>query len=174
MMAELGRAEAHRTLELIRSAFAHRTPPATLFDSKQLSDYEYAEVMSFDQLHWQAVSFDLIERCADAVFWFAPKAFCYYLPGFLSAGLKENRTDTNAYDSLVGMLDRSPEPDYWDDFFLPRWTSLSMREIDAVSAWAQWLACVEPGLSGGNASQRVLDTLTLLRWAKEEADNTMG
>ena len=25
------------------------------------------------------------------VFWFAPAAFCYYLPGLLAAGLKENR-----------------------------------------------------------------------------------
>ena len=24
--------------------------------------------------------------------------------------------------SLIGELDRSPQPDYWDDYFLPRWT----------------------------------------------------
>ncbi|MGI9433611.1 MAG: hypothetical protein ACR2Q4_02070 [Geminicoccaceae bacterium] len=141
-----------------------------LFDSKQLSDIEYAEVMSFDQLEWQAVGFDLIERSADAVFWFAPEAFCYYLPGFLSAGLRENRTDTNAYDALVGMLDRSPEPACWDDFFLPRWTSLSVSEIDAVSAWARWLASVAPDLAGADIAERVQDTLMLLRWAAEDAN----
>ena len=159
--------KADRVLELIANAFSCRARPTTLFDSKQLSDHEHAEVMAFDQLHWQAVSFDLIERNADAVFWFAPEAFSYYLPGFLSAGLKESRTDGTAYDALIGMLDRSPEPAYWDDFFLPRWTKLSLNEIDAVSAWIAWLARVEPDLAGGDISQRVQDTLTLLRWATD-------
>lgn len=160
-------AEALQTLQLIRDAFADRAPPTILTSSKQLTDVEYAEVMSFDQLDWQAVRFDLIERCADAVFWFAPEAFCYYLPGFLCAGLQENRTDTNTYDALIGMLDRSPEPDYWDDFFLPRWTLLSVGEIDAVSAWARWLLSVDPSVAGGKIAQRVQDTLTLLRWNAE-------
>ena len=92
------------------------------------------------------MGFDLVERAADAVFWFSPAAFCYYLPGFMLAGIRENRTDSNAYDALIGMLDRSPEPDYWDEFFLPRWTALSVAEIEAVSAWVEWLADREPDL----------------------------
>lgn len=155
--------------DLIEQAFAHREPPTVLSDSLQLSDLEHAEVMAFHRLEWQAVDFALIERCADAIFWFAPIAFCYYLPGFLAAGLRESRTDTNAYDALIGMLDRSPEPDYWDDFFRPRWTLLTVHEIDAVATWARWLGSVEPDLAGGDVAPRVQDTLTLLRWAAEDA-----
>jgi len=44
-----------------------------------------------------------------------------------------------AYDSLIGLLDHSPEPDFWDDFFLPRCKLLTTAEIEAVAAWVCWL-----------------------------------
>lgn len=69
----------------------------------------------------------------------------------------------NAYDSLIGCLDRSPEPDYWDDFFLPRWPPLSAEEIDAVAAWVRWLAIVQPNQVYGNVYERAHDTLNLLK-----------
>jgi hypothetical protein len=150
-------------LNLIRSAFAERRPPSVMTTSRQLSDVEYEEVMSFEGLRWEQVTFDQVERTGDAVFWFAPEAFCYYLPGILAAGLQEERWDTNAYDSLIGMLDRSPEPDYWDDFFRPRWTLLTAPELEAVAAWARWLQRVEPDAFHENTYERVLDTLALLK-----------
>jgi hypothetical protein len=154
---------AARALTVIDAAFADRTPPSEMTDSKQLSDVEYDEVMAFECLRWQDITFDQIEQNADAVFWFSPEAFCYYLPGFLAAGLKENRWDSNAYDALIGMLDRSPEPDYWDDFFLPRWPLLSVQEIEAVRSWLRWFEHVEPEAFQSNTYERVDDTLTLLQ-----------
>lgn len=131
--------------------------------SRQLSDIEYEEVMSFQGMTWQDIVFDQVDRNADAVFWFSPEAFCYYLPGFLAAGLRESRWDSNAYDALIGMLDRSSEPEYWDDFFVPRWPLLSIQEIDAVRSWACWLAAVLPDAFHTNTFERVDDTLTLLQ-----------
>jgi hypothetical protein len=150
-------------LSLIAAAFAHHPRPREMSDSKQLLDHEYAEVMAFDGLDWKAVSADLVERCCDAVFWFSPEAFGYYLPGILSAGLRDNRTDFNAYDSIVGMLDRSPEPENWDAFFAPRWTRLNAPELDAVAAWVRWLEVVEPDAYRANTYERVHETLRLLR-----------
>ena len=168
-MTKEGReSQAAIALDLINDAFANRAPPSVLTDSKQLSDSEYAEAMSFQGLSWQDLTFAQVEQCPDAVFWFAPEAFCYYLPGILAAGLKENRWDSNAYGSLIGFLDRSPEPDYWDDFFLPRWTLLSVEEIEAVAAWARWLAIVQPDETHGNTYDRVQDTLTLLEWTAKK------
>jgi hypothetical protein len=154
---------ARAALEAIERAFAHRRPPSIMTDSKQLSDSEYEEVMSFEGLGWQDVSFDLVERCSDAVFWFSPEAFCFYLPGLLAAGLRERRVDANAYDSLIGMLDRSPNPDYWDDFFLPRWTLLTAEEVNVVGAWIQWLQSIEPEAFHPNTYERALETLDLLK-----------
>jgi hypothetical protein len=65
----------------------------------------------------------------------------------------------------MGCLDRSPEPDYWDDFFLPRWPLLSLDEIDAVLAWVRWLEIVQPDEIYGNTYARVKDTLALLKCA---------
>ena len=154
---------AAAALTLIDTAFADRPPPSEMTNSMQLSDIEYEEVMSFEGLRWQDVAFDQVEKNADAVFWFSPEAFCYYLPGLLAAGLKENRWDTNAYDGLISMLDRSPEPDYWDEFFLPRWPLLSVQEIEAVRSWVRWFKNVLPEGFPSNTFERVDDTLTLLQ-----------
>lgn len=156
-------------LDLIARAFADRTQPVTMTDSLQLSDVEFDEVMSFEGMDWRDVDFDQVEQQADAVFWFSPEAFCYYLPGLLSAGMKESRCDSNAYDALIGMLDRSPEPDYWDDFFAPRWRLLSVAEIDAVGAWVRWLKQRLPDAFLPGTYDRVDDTLTLLTWTAQEA-----
>ena len=164
MNREDGLRQAEIALGLISEAFANRPRPALLTDSLQLTDGEYAEVMSFEGLDWRDVTFALIEQSPDAVFWFSPAAFCYYLPGIMAAGLREMRWDSNAYDALIGSLDRSPEPDYWDDFFQPRWPRLSTAEIDAVTAWVHWLALVDPDQVYDNVYTRVNDTLTLLTW----------
>lgn len=154
---------AARALDQVQSAFSDRAPPKKITDSKQLSDSEYAEVMSFEELKWREVSVALIEQAPDAVFWFSPEAFCYYLPGVLTAGLRAGRSDLLYFDSLIGCLDRNPEPDYWDDFFFPRFTLLSPEEITAVSAWAHWMELVEPDGYHELTYQRVKGTLELLR-----------
>ena len=150
-------------LELIRSAFANRDAPTEITVSKQSSGIEYEEIMRFDGLRWQDVSVILVEQASDSVFWFSPEAFCYYLPGALSAGLSAGRSDLMYFDALIGCLDRSPEPDYWDDFFYPRFTLLSSEEIDAVSAWARWMELLEPERYHEFTYQRVQGTLDLLR-----------
>lgn len=163
MSGDAGTPEAEVALGLIEDAFGERARPTVMTDSLQLSDAEYAEVMSFDGLAWPEVTFEQIEVNADAVFWFAPEAFCYYLPGFLAAGLRSGRWDANAYDALIGMLDRSPEPEYWDDFFQPRWTLLTGPELDAVAAWVRCFAAAEPDAFHANSYERALATLALLK-----------
>jgi len=155
---------ADRARNLIEAAFADRARPAHLFDSKQLLDFEYDEVMLFDQMRWQDVEIAHVDRAPDAVFWFSPEAFCYYLPGFLVAGLRENNVDSNAFDSIIGCLDRSPEPDYWDDFFRPRFTQFKVSELEAVSAWVRWMEMVQPDAFDPITYQRAQDTLELLKW----------
>ncbi len=111
--------------------------------------------MAFEGFSWQAVGFELIAQRADAVFCFTPEAFCYYLPGLMAAGLREGRTDSNAYDAMIGCLDRSPEPAYWDEFLAPRWTLLSAAEVDAVGAWSRWLKTLEPEAFQPNTYERI-------------------
>ena len=155
---------ADRAEKLINAAFADRMPPAILSDSKQLLEFEYDEVMLFDQMRWQDVEITHVEEAPDAVFWFSPEAFCYYLPGFLVAGLRENNVDSNAFDSIIGCLDRSPEPDNWDDFFRPRFAQFKTAELDGISAWVCWMEMMQPDTFHESTYQRVRDTLELLNW----------
>jgi len=164
MNEETAESLAAAALEKIARAFAGRRPPSLITDSLQLTDGEYAEVMAFEGLRWEDVDFELVRDCPDAVFWFSPEAYCYYLPGILAAGLRAGRWDSNAYDSIIGCLDRTPEPDYWDDFFLPRWPRLSAPELEAVAARAGWLELVQPDGYHANTYQRVQETLRLLKW----------
>lgn len=163
VMDLLKSAAAHEALALIQSAFADRAPPTVLSDSKQLSDVEYEEVMVFDGMRWRDIEMSHVERGADAVFWFSPEAFCYYIPGFLTASLRENSLDSNAFDSIIGCLDRSPEPDNWDDFFAPRFTRFSIAELDAIAAWVRWVEMMLPDGFHEFTYGRVHDTLELLK-----------
>ncbi len=160
-MSEYPCVDRASVLAAIRSAFANRPIATVMTTSMQLSDVEHEEVMAFSGMSWDAVTFDMVEKYADAVFWFAPEAFCYYLPGFLAAGLKADRRDSNAYDALIGMLDRSAEPEYWDEFFLERWPLLSADELNAVALWVQWFE--EPDVFFPNTFERVQETLSLLQ-----------
>ena len=167
MTVGVDKKRARRALELINAAFADRVPPSIMTVSKQLSDIEYDEVMSFEGRRWQDTTFAQVAQNQDAVYWFSPEAFCYFLPGILAAGLRENRWDTNAYDAVVGQLDRSPDPDSWDDFFLPRWTLLTAPEIHAVGAWVSWLEAVQPDAYHNNTYERARETLLLLEIRSE-------
>ena len=89
-------AAVKRSLVAPKAAFFNRSTPLEITNSKQLTDIEYEEVMSFEGMHWQDVTFSQIEQNSDAVFWFSPDVFCYYLPGILEAGLTESRWDEPA------------------------------------------------------------------------------
>lgn len=161
MTEQRGEPNPAQVMAAFRDAFASRSMPTVMTTSMQLSDVEYEEVMAFSGKTWDAVTFDMVDRYADAVFWFAPEAFCYYLPGFLAAGLQADRRDSNAFDALIGMLDRSAEPDYWDEFFVERWPLLSVDELDAVVLWMRWFE--EPDVFFPNTFERVQATLSLLK-----------
>ncbi len=147
---------------LICTAFAARPTPETLTESTSLSTHEYEDLKFFQGKDWNALSGDDIQSHYEAIYWFAPKAFCYYLPGFLLAGIKENRPDLLVFDSILNMLDRSPNPYLWDEFFMHRWPLLSREECRAVKAWVYWLEKSNGYFQFSDSCVRALETLDLL------------
>jgi hypothetical protein len=119
--------------------------------------------MAFWGKPWWCVTGAQLEEHFDAISWFTPEAFCYYLPGILTAGIKENNPWLIVNHSLVNMLDRSPDAASWDDFFLARWPRLTDRECEATQAWILWLASFGSGSYPPNALDRAFDTVSLLR-----------
>ena len=65
MNNEAMKSQAAAALGLIERAFADRSPPTAMTDSLQLSDAEYAEVMSFQGLRWQDVTFEQVQQFSD-------------------------------------------------------------------------------------------------------------
>lgn len=104
----------------------------------------------------------MLEKYFDAVIGFSPSAFCYFLPGILSAGIKEDRPNLLVNDTLVSMLDRGNSSASWDNFFAARWPMLSPQECEVVQRWILWLEQAVPPVIDEIALTRAFDTLDLL------------
>lgn len=157
---------AMNTIDVIREAFRGRVMPAVMVSSLEVSPEEYREVMILDKRHWSSITCEELDHHHEIVFWLSPMAFCYFLPGIMSAGIKEGRPDLLVNYSIIGMLDRTPEPDYWDSFFVERWPLLSMEECEAVQEWVFWLSSFKDLSFYENSFERALDTLDCLKKAK--------
>jgi len=128
-----------KELKLIEYAFNGRSKYDQITLSDQLTESEQAEVDKFVGKHWSSISCKMLSDYFEVINWFSPEAFCYFLPGIISAGIKESKPDLLIYDSIIYMLDRSSNVEYWDDFFKSRWTELSKSECEAVENWLYWL-----------------------------------
>lgn len=137
--------------------------PGLFLVSDQLAAHECADVISFWGKPWSSLTGSQLETHFEAIFWLTPEAFCYYLPGIFTAGIRENKPSLIVNHSLVGMLDRSPDPLSWDDFFLARWPQLTAGECEATQAWLLWLSSVGDTSYSESSLSRAFDTLDLLR-----------
>jgi hypothetical protein len=150
-------------LRLIEEAFSHRRMPELFLVSEQLAPHEWGDVMSFWGKPWSCVTGLQLEEHFDAIFWFTPDAFRYYLPGILTAGIQENKPWLIVNHSLVNMLDRSPDLVSWDDYSIARWSQLTTRECEATQEWILWLSSFEDTSYSASSLARAFDTLDLLR-----------
>lgn len=154
------------TLHLIEEAFSHRCMPKLFLVPEQLAAHEHEDVMSFWGKPWSCVNGLQLEKHFGAIFWFTPEAFCYYLPGIFTAGIRENKPWLIVNHSLINMLDRSPDAASWDDFFFARWPLFTIRECEATQEWILWLSSFEDTSYSESSLARALDTLDLLRQRK--------
>ena len=148
-------------IEALRAAFGARREPERLWVATT-SPGERREMESFRGLDWTTLTCDHLVENFSALFHFSPEAFAYFLPRILAAGIREGRVDLLAYDVVVGDLDRSPRPDYWNESFADRWAPLSREECRAVQSWLLWLMEADGEARFENTFDRAFDTLTLL------------
>lgn len=154
--------------EKIESAFSHREKPTVLSTSTSLAPDETEELDRFADKLWSDITCIDVQNIGDAIYHFSGEAFCYFLPGFLLAGIRTDDPESLAFNYIIYSLDRSPVVEYWDAQFLSRWPLLTTDEISAVQEWLLWLveALDDPDPTG-NAFDRCFDTLELLRIQKE-------
>ena len=150
------------TLNFIESAFALRARPDPIRDMSRPTDEIYGDADAFAGLDWREVTCALLERHFEAISGFLPGAFCYFLPGIYSAGIREGRPDLLVNQGLINMLDRGNAPASWDKLFQERWPSLSPRECEATQRWILWLAEFDPPPIEDVQLSRAYDTIDLL------------
>lgn len=148
-------------IKYVKEAFSWRKYKICFTDSNQLSADEMESVLFISKLHWEDTSSDMWERCFDVISWLSPLAFCYYLPGIMISAIKDNEPDLIVVISIISMLDRSPNPDYWDEFFIKRWTLLTPDECSVVQRWIFWLSSFTTSMNSDSLI-RALETLDLL------------
>jgi hypothetical protein len=146
----------------IAEAFRNREKPAAVVIADHPPTDEYEDAMAFENKTWQDVKCVDWDAHPSAVFGFSPDAFCYFLPGICVAGIKENRPDLLANNSLITTLDRGNAPSSWDEFFRSRWPSLSAKECEAVQGWILWLTQADPPVIPDAFLSRAYDTLTVI------------
>ena len=122
-------------------------------------DADYADTKAFQGKDWRVIDADLWRTHSDAFFFFTPEAWTYYLPSLLQIPVHA-AVDVLARDSLIECLDRSPDPECWDDFFLTRLGRLNRSECGALRTWS-----LEPRMLNDYdeiSKARVGDTIELL------------
>lgn len=149
-------------LTFIEEAFGHRPHPVRVVSRGHPPTEIYADAEAFAGKDWREITCQTLDSYPDAIFGLLPEAFCYFLPGMFSAGIREARPDLLVYDSLMMMLDRGNAPASWDDFFLARWPKLTRTECEATQKWILWLSDFDPPPIEGVVLSRAYDTMDLL------------
>jgi hypothetical protein len=147
--------------EIIGSAFEQRTKPRNVVPRWYPTTNEYEEARQYNGKDWRELDAAFLKKNSDAIYAFTPEAFCYYLPAYLIAGMGRGQDATFLAGLVVGMLDRSPNPDFWDEFFLTRWCALREQECLAVQEWLVYLSESAEGRDADDLS-RSFDTMQLL------------
>lgn len=122
----------------ISRAFSSRECPDVFYTSTELTKDEISSVLELKQLRPSSYPIEFLQENYDVVFWLSPQAFCYCLPGFMLASLREKGNLLIA-DAIIGMLDRSSLPDFWEKFFCDRWLLLQRDELIAIQSWLIWI-----------------------------------
>lgn len=132
-------APALRLVRQIERAFAHREKPDVLINrSIPVADDE--DVLWFAGRDWREITLQDWNGHSDAFFRFAPDAFRYYLQSILCLAAKNPEENLLAADALVNCLDRTPNPEWWDQFLLDCLYGLRVDEYDAISSWIVMLS----------------------------------
>lgn len=146
----------------IVEAFRSRKKPTILVGSNELTCDEIEGVHAVGAYSWEETTGDLWEMHSDVLSWFSPSAFCYYVPGVMVSSIRDNEPNLIVVSNLVAMLDRSPNPNWWDEFFVERWPLLTTKECSVLREWLIWLSSVGASSLDENGLDRALETVELL------------
>lgn len=89
---------------------------------------------------------------ASALSFFDAGGFVYYLPSVLLLALQNPSDWLSAADSLIGQLDRTPDPEGSHDVFDSRFLELNRAELEVLKEWLLQVSEYAPYKSWGIAA----------------------
>jgi hypothetical protein len=121
---------------IIERAFAEVPPPADDNLYTAVGDEVYEDTEPFRGKQWQELAPDFLQRHYNALFWFSPEAFHYYLPAFLKGGLVT--PDADYVVTILNFLEPTAR-ETLAGFRAQRWARLSVAQITALEVWLRWI-----------------------------------
>jgi hypothetical protein len=158
--------------EKIERVFSSRPMPAQvrLADEVIQLDDDVEDALWFSGRDWRELTWQNWQEHSDAIFFFDPESFAYYLPSILVLSVQNPTGSLNAADSLIGELDRSPDPEVWTEDFVRRFLELNRAELDVLKDWLLQVCEYVPYRGWGIAASgpgdtfgRAFDTVDLLQ-----------
>lgn len=145
----------------ILEAFVHRPLPNSVVEIVRNHDADQIDAQWFEGRHWQSISRLDWEQHRGAFYAFSPEAFRFYLPSILLISTGDAGQSFDLAHAVIDVLDRSPDPGYWDEFMRSRFSGFTSCEYRAIQDWLLALAAD----AGGDSSEslgRCFDTVVLL------------
>jgi hypothetical protein len=158
--------------ENIERVFAHRAMPDAVIDTAECvqMDSDVEEALWFTGRDWHGLTWRDWQEHSCAIYFFDSEAFAYYLPSVLLLSAQHLSEELMAADSLISLLDCSPDPDGWPAGVASRFLELNPAELDVLKEWFLQICEYTPykrvGFAGsgpGDRLGRAFDTLDLLR-----------
>ena len=158
--------------EKIERVFSTRPkPPQVRLDDEVIQlDDDVEDALWFSGHDWHELTWQNWQEHNDAIFFFDPEAFAYYLPSILLLSAQNPNESLNAADSLIGELDRTPDPEEWPEGFVNRFIELNRAELDILKEWllqvCEYLPYRGWGIAAsgpGDTFGRAFDTIDLLQ-----------
>lgn len=119
------------------------------------------DALWFAGRHWREIGWQDWQSHPDAFYAFVPEAFVFYLPSALIGAMEAPQRQLLVGDSLIGMLDRSPQPYHWDAFLTARLVGLEPAEYEAMKAWVLSISGAV-GTHDEDSLTRAYETIDLL------------
>jgi hypothetical protein len=158
--------------ERVERVFAHRTIPAEVVDMAELLqlDDDVEDAIWFTGRDWRDITWADWKEHYCSFYFFAPGAFAYYLPSILLLSAQNPNEDLLVADSLISQLDRTPNPEWWEETFVNRFFELNIEELALLKEWLVELCkhttYMGVGISGsgpGDRFGRAYDTVNFIQ-----------
>jgi hypothetical protein len=128
--------------EKVEKAFTHRQVPSEAVAHEQYLqfDSDVEDALWFTGRNWHDITLKDWERYNCGIYFLSPEAFAYYLPSLIVLSIQSPTDSLLSVDSVLHLLDRSPDMNGWDDHFSERFLGFTSDEYEVIKEWLLFLA----------------------------------